>query len=347
MKISSVAAGLPSRHVTNDDILGKIEQHSSATFDGDLDNALRKVDYYLRFAGSESRRWLDTGEKPIDLLRSAAKSALAQAELTPEDVDLLIYTGIGRGFIEPGGAYHSAAAIGCDNAHCFDIIDACMSWIRAVEVAESLFRTGRFRSALIVNAEFSLREGGSVFPHLYTLPNEAALESMFPAYTLGEAASATVLTADGDANWKFAFKSRPDLAHLCNVTLDGYEGFCDPSEKLAKNGVGHFTSYGFDMHTQGAPESRAVMDRLDVDKDSVAALFTHSSSKRFWQDMADRVDLGDKIHHVYQETGNIVSASVPTAIASAIEQGKLERGQTGVGWVGSAGMSFGAFSFEL
>lgn len=345
MRIRSAVAGLPSRTVTNADITDLIARHSADGFEGDLDDALRKVDYYLRYAGSESRQWLDEGERPIDLLRDAANTALAQAELRREDIDLLIYTGIGRGFIEPGGAYHTAAALGLENAHCFDVLDACMSWTRAVQISESLFRTGQFRNALIVNAECNLRSGGVVFPHLFRMPRLEALESIFPAYTLGEAATATVLTAEDNEPWEFRFASRPDLAHLCNVTLDGYEGFCDPSDKLAANGVGFFTSYGFEMHEAGAADAQAVFERLAVPVDEVKAMFTHASSKRYWQSMADKVGLGEVIHHVFDRTGNVVSASVPAAIASALEQGKVGPGDRAVGWVGSAGMSFGAFSF--
>lgn len=345
MRLLSAAAGLPSRTVTNADITDLIATHSADSFIGDLDDALRKVDYYLRYAGSASRQWLDEGERPIELLRDAANSALERAQLRPRDIDLLIYTGIGRGFIEPGGAYHTAAALGLDNPHCFDILDACMSWTRAVQVTESLFRTGEFRNALIVNAECNLRWGGVVFPHLFRMPRLEALESTFPAYTLGEAATATVLTAEDNEPWEFRFASRPDLAALCNVTLDGYEGYCEPSNKLAANGVGFFTSYGFEMHEMGAADALEVFDRLEVRTDEVSTLFTHASSKRYWQGMADKVGLGDAVHHVYDRTGNIVSASVPTAIASAIEQDRLRPGDRAVGWVGSAGMSFGAFSF--
>ncbi|AXK85889.1 3-oxoacyl-[acyl-carrier-protein] synthase III [Nocardia farcinica] len=347
MRIRSAVAELPARVVTNDDIVGWIGEHSAGHFEGDLDAALRKVDYYLRYAGSRERRWLDAGERPIDLLRRAANTALDRAEVRPEDVDLLIYTGIGRGFIEPGGAYHSAAALGLRNAHCFDILDACMSWTRAVQVTDALFRSGTHRTAMIVNAECNLRSGGVVFPHLFRIPEVGALESVFPAYTLGEAATATVLTAEDNEPWRFEFASRPDLAPLCNVTLDGYDGYCDPSDKLAANGVGFFTSYGFEMHEQGAADAHAVFERLDPPVGEVAALFTHASSQRYWQGMADKAGLGHAIHHVFERTGNVVSASVPAAIASALELGVLAPGERAVGWVGSAGMSFAAFSFVL
>ncbi|MFC4857918.1 3-oxoacyl-[acyl-carrier-protein] synthase III C-terminal domain-containing protein [Actinophytocola glycyrrhizae] len=342
-----MGTALPSRTVTNDDILAEITAHSADGFDGDLGQAVRKIGNYLRYTGSDERRWRADEERPIDLLRDAANTALAQAELAPGQIDVLVYTGIGRGFIEPGGAYHSAAALGLGNAHCFDILDACMSWTRAVQVVEALFACGQYRTAMIVNAEFSLGSGGAVFPHLYRLGSIADLESVFPAYTLGEAATATVLTAEDNEPWEFRFISRPDLAPLCNVPLEGYEGYSDPSGKLAANGVGRFTSYGFELHREGAAHAMAVFERLGVRPDTVAALFTHASGKNYWQGMADKVGLGGIVEHVYHKTGNVVSASVPVAMSEAIAAGRLRRGERGVGWLGSAGMSFCAFTFVL
>ncbi|GAB3109819.1 hypothetical protein GCM10027160_09320 [Streptomyces calidiresistens] len=270
---------------------------------------------------------------------------MERAGVTPEGVDVLIYTGIGRGFLEPGGAYHAAAALGTLRAQCFDVIDACMSWVRAVQLAEGLFASGACRTAMIVNAEFSLHSGGPVYPGVFALPDADAVSWSFPAYTVGEAATATVLTADGGRPWSFAFSSRPDLADLCNIPLEGHEGFCAPSEKVARNGVGRFTSFGFELHEAARSEAVEVLKRLDPPTDEIGAVFTHASARRFWQEMADSVGLGDRVFHVFQETGNIVSASVPTAIAGAVEEGRLRRGDRALGWVGSAGMSFSAFSF--
>lgn len=347
MKLRAVSCALPSREMSNSDITELISKHSSNHFSGDLDHALNKIGAFLRYSGARTRYWLDAGERPIDLLRTAARSALDQAGLAAGQIDVLIYTGIGRGFLEPGGAYHAAQAIGLHEAHCFDIIDACMSWTRAVQVAESLFANGSFRTAMIVNAECNMRPGGPVVPHLFRLERIEALGSTLPAYTLGEAATATVLTAEEGEPWQFRFRSRPDLAALCNVTLPGYEGFCEPSDKLARNGVGVFTSFGFEMHKLGRSEVQAVFERLDPPREKVAALFTHASSKREWQTMADRAGLGHVIHHVYDRMGNVVSASIPAAIDSALSAGRLRHGQRAVGLVGSAGMSFAAFTFVL
>ena len=51
------------------------------------------------------------------------------------------------------------------------------------------------------------------------------------------------------------------------------------------------------------------------------------------------------MHHLYPEYGNLVSASIPAGLATAIEGGLVRRGDRLAGWVGSAGMSFCAYDF--
>ncbi|MEU6084913.1 3-oxoacyl-[acyl-carrier-protein] synthase III C-terminal domain-containing protein [Streptomyces sp. NPDC047108] len=345
MRLAAVTAALPSRRVSNADILEMVREHSAATLDGDIDEALKKIRFSLAYCGSEVRRWAAEGERPLDLLTRAGEEAMEQAGVSPDSIDVLIYTGIGRGFLEPGGAYHAAAALGTGRAQCFDVIDACMSWARGVQLVEGLFASGACRTAMIVNAEFNMHPGGPLFPGVFALPHPDAVSWSFPAYTVGEAATATILTADGGQPWSFAFSSRPDLADLCNIPIEGHEGYCLPSDRVARNGVGRFTSFGFDLHETARTEGVEVLKRLDPPREEIKAVFTHASAKRFWQEMADSVGLGEQIFHVFQETGNIVSASVPTAIATAVHEGRLQRGDRALGWVGSAGMSFSAFSF--
>jgi acyl-CoA:acyl-CoA alkyltransferase len=345
MKLLSVKAAFPSRTVSNDEVVELIREYSAKSFVGDLDEALQRVSFYLAYSGSESRRWLLNDERPIDLLHEASERAMREAGLARHEIDLLIYTGIGRGFIEPGGAYHAAAMLGLERATCFDILDACMSWTRAIQIASSFMRTAEYRTVMIVNAEFNMMPGGSVFPAVFKLPSLSAVDWSLPAYTIGEAATATILVADSSPPWPFAFSSRSDLVDLCNVPLHGYEGYSRPSERLAKNGVGRFTSYGFQLHEEASREAPKLFDDLDIPKDEVRLLVTHASSKRFWNDMAAAVGMSDRVYHIYPRTGNVVSASVPAAIAVAAEEGRLNRGDRVAAWVGSAGMSFGAFSF--
>ena len=76
-------------------------------------------------------------------------------------------------------------------------------------------------------------------------------------------------------------------------------------------------------------------------------IFPHASSKQAWAQGADTCGVEDKLFYVYPEYGNLVSASVPAGIALASEQGKIQRGDPIVIWVGSAGMSFAVAGFTF
>jgi 3-oxoacyl-[acyl-carrier-protein] synthase III len=345
MKIEAIKAALPTKKLTNEDILALIEEYSTPIFAGDLKTALNKINFFLRYSGSDIRYWLDKNEKPIDLVARAFQEALTEANCDKDDIDLLIYTGIGRGFIEPAAAYHVAASLGLQRAECFDILDACMSWTRVLNIVYSLFQTGRYKRALIVNAECNMHFGGPVFPSVFQLPNIEAIEWSFPAYTLGEAATATIVSCAPDREWEFHFKSRPDLADLCNVPLDGYEGYCTPSQRIGLNGINKFTSFGVELHANGYQEFINIFKCLKAPIDEVRAIFPHASSKREWDKVAEALNIKHLLWHIYPTYGNLVSASVPTGIASAIKAGQIRRGDRIVGWVGSAGMSFCAYSF--
>jgi 3-oxoacyl-[acyl-carrier-protein] synthase III len=237
-----------------------------------------------------------------------------------------------------------AKALGFNNAECFDVIDACMSWLRAVSLIDSLFKTGKYKNALIVNAEFNMIEGGPLYPHNFCLAFEDQITYILPSFTIGEAATACLLVPKQSDNFHFNFHSKPELADLCTISLKGYEEFCHPENKIGKNGIMSFTSFGGELHINGQQEIHKVFNK---NMKNVDIVFTHASSKSAWHSYGQKAGIAEKIYHIYQNTGNLVSASVPTAISLAIEENKLKRGDKVLCWVGSAGMSFGTMDFTF
>lgn len=346
MRIESVQVAFPSRVVSNEEILSLVRQHSQDIFDGDLELTLARIAKALQASGANRRRWLAPGETPLACIESAVKKALDEAGIGKQDVDLLIYVGIGKGFVEPGQSYMVAHALGMDRVECFDIIDACMSWTRAMQISESLLLTKRHRRILIVNGEINTYEGGPLYPCNYRLRNANELEWTFPSYTIGSAATATLVTSDPEQPWTWSFSSRPDLADLCTVPTPGFERFSNGAPKIGKNGIYRFASYGKELHVHAhqpvVQAMRAVLEKTG----EVVRVFTHTSSFKEWDVFARDLGIQDKIHHLYPEYGNIVSASIPAGIALAVEAGLVSRGDRIAGWVGSAGMSFAAYTFR-
>ena len=343
MKINACEAVFPSRVITVDETVDLISHYSKDTFDGDLKYALRMISHLLRASGSNKRRWLDSKEKAIDLVIQATEKALNNANCSKHDIDLVIYSGVGRGFIEPGNSYMIAKALGIMHAECFDISDACMSFVRALNIADNFFINNQYQTALIINAEFNNIPGSILFPKNYALPDIGSIECTLPTYTVGDVASAFIVSKSNH-EWEWHFKSRNDLSHLCTAPLEGYKSYISENETQAgKNGVGRFCSFGGEMHDKGFSECIEVYNHLK-NKNAVK-IFPHSSSKKAWHDGAAKCNVADKMFYVYPEYGNLVSASVPAGMFLAEKEGQIKKNDRLIGWVGSAGMSFSAFSF--
>jgi 3-oxoacyl-[acyl-carrier-protein] synthase III len=347
MKIAGVKTAIPSRKMNNEAVKAMVAEYSGDILKDKLRAAINRVDFYLTFSGSERRHWLADGETPFDFLEQAVNGALAQAGTKRSEVELIVYTGVDRGFIEPAAAYLVASALGMPQAHCFDIVDACMSWTRAAFLVNSLFASGQYKNALIVNCEFNMRPNGRINPACFRLKSVDNVDWSFPAFTLGEAATATLLVADKSRPWEFHFSSAGDHSDLCTIPVDGYELYCRPTERTGLNGANVFTSFGSDMFRAGKPYLLDIFGKLDAPRDEIKAIFPHAASKQLWWEMGTEIGVSDKIWFVYPDYGNLVSASVPSGIAMAMERGAIREGDRIAGWIGSAGLSFASFSCEL
>jgi 3-oxoacyl-[acyl-carrier-protein] synthase III len=344
MKLDAVTAAVPSRLVTNDEVVGLLLRHSRPVFNGNLHEAAESVAFLLERSGAKRRYWLGSGESPLDLVQRAFDEALDSAGCERGEIDLLIFAGIDRGFIEPGNAYFVAAALGLDRVECFDISDACHGFSRSVNIVDALLRTGRYRRAVVVNAEFGMSEGGAVYPGLYTLRHETDLEWAFPAYTIGEVATVTILSAGG-GEWDFRFASRPDLAELCTIPVAGYDRWVPPGSKAGAAGLYQFSSFGGEMEEVAWEEIAKLFAGIDIN--GVDAIFVHTAAARPWMVAAAERGLVDVLHNPYAEYGNVASAAIPLGVALAWGDGRIGRGDTLVACVGSAGMAFSVYRWSL
>ena len=100
MKILNISYALPTKCVDNDEMIEKIidenRDHLSAEEQGSLEAKIRR---FFQMSGTETRFHRNVGEKSIDFALKAGRDALGKAGVKPEDVDLLIYAGVGRGWV--------------------------------------------------------------------------------------------------------------------------------------------------------------------------------------------------------------------------------------------------------
>lgn len=326
MKIASVRSRVPERRLDNDDVLAHLDEQNPAISRESKSRYLKLVSRLLEKSGAKYRHWRDTtrNESASEIIMEVIDDALASANVRAQDIDLVIYCGVGRGFLEPANAYFYAKDKGMNTANCFDIIDACMSWVRALQVAQLMLDSGACRNAMIVNGEFHFGLHDN-----WEIRDFRSLEYTFPMYTIGEASTATILVPSDD-KWQFDYHSRPEFADLCTIPLFGHKHFVPENDRVGLNGLNNFVSFGTDLFREAKKALRELILNPATDLTKTDWFFPHAPSRTAYRDGLEAMSVPvDKIYlETFPRFGNIVSASIPAGLSTAEEEGVLKRGDS-------------------
>jgi 3-oxoacyl-[acyl-carrier-protein] synthase III len=317
-------------------------RHASAAHlpPGQMEQVIRRLRTLLRLAGSQNRYEREEGERSGDFVLSAAREAIRKAELLPGDIDLVLYVGVGRGWVEPGMSHYFTDALGLRNATCFDVLDACLSWLRALHIGYHFLKNGAFKHILVLNGEFNSEYGD------WTITDPAQLDYRFAQCTIGEAATATILDRGEDREEPyFEFKTDASLHSLCKIPLPHIAQYSD-GEKCPALDPLVFFAYSQDLFRA----ARSILassyhNSSELNRRPYDIAFAHSASRYIIEYVAKDIGADDRTVNLFEEFGNTVSASIPLAMCWAIEQGRLRRGMRMLHVVGSAGFSAGFAHF--
>ena len=350
MRFLSVTHELPTCMVTNEDVVSGVRAASAAHLSADeLDVLGVLLQRLFASTGTTVRYHRADGERAVDVALRAGRRALDRAGLDPGEIDLLIYVGIGRGILEPASGTIFTDLLGLTNATTFDVLDACASWMRALHLAKLYLDAGVHRNIMIVNAEFEGREA-----HRYELRSLAEFEHWHPSVTIGEAATATIVTADptgdGGDDFRIDFRTSGDRRTLCFIPLPNVDEYFG-TDTVARYGIPplQFASFGMRLMEAGAQQLvthyRERPEFKDFDPEIV---FGHAASDGMSRLIAQEVGLDlDLLRLHHKDFANCVSASIPMAMSHALEEGALRDGMRVLLLMASAGVTTGLASFTF
>jgi 3-oxoacyl-[acyl-carrier-protein] synthase III len=175
--ITAVASSLPDRSVTTADLQRRIATASGLPLPPGM---------FAQATGIDARRVAAPDEYASDLAIRAARRVLADAELDPFDIDLLLFASATRDMAEPATAHVVQAALG-SRAHALDVTNACNSFLNGIDLARAMILAGRARRALVVTGETPTR---AMRPRLDDM---AQARSAFAGYTFGDAGAAVLV----------------------------------------------------------------------------------------------------------------------------------------------------------
>lgn len=345
MEIKGIAAAFPERIVTNEDVVSLIRKNSQDHFKGDLERTLKTIQTMLKRTGTNERRWLDHNDQAYDYIERASLAAMDRAEVSIEDIDLLIFASVDKRVLEPGMSFLVAKALGMQDTECFDITEGCGGWVRATQLAQLYINAGTYQNVMIVTAEFCLHE--SMSENNFQLKAHEDLEWALATFTAGEGATATVFGENTDKPWEYRNKSLPQLADLCLISCfdsdPQYSSFNDMS--ITGKGQFRFVSYAQKMHSLSLDLVTDMIANNSIKPGEMDLFIPHTQSLTPWKQIEKNLQVELPYKFLLPEYGNLINNSMPAGIALSIEDGTLTRGKQVSALMTAAGMSFTLFNF--
>lgn len=344
-KIIGLGTYIPERVITNDDVLELMRQNSAGYLSpGDLDTLMEKARAKLAKSGSVTRRWCRQDEYGPDMALIAAQRALDDAGISASEIDLIIYTGMSKAFVEPATGHVLRHELGALRANVIDTQDACTSFMKSMEIADSLIKTGNYRTVLIAAGERTFDWAD------FSCKTVDELAWKFGSLTIGDAAGAMVLqgTEEGpyaaDRRHMRSFYRLADGEYsTCHIGLNYRVGdryrLHSHSSRLIRSGLKHMMEL--------------VKDILSADewKDiQYECLFIHDIGRMIDEMVLPalrqaHVCIPESYRSFYPEIGNIASASLPVAMDRARNEGRLKRGDLVTYTCPAAGVQAGVMFF--
>ncbi|MGD9978966.1 MAG: ketoacyl-ACP synthase III [Hyphomonadaceae bacterium] len=245
----------------------------------------------------------------------AAKRALACAGVAAADVDLIIYGSCSNDEQVPNTASGVQAAIGAAKAASIDLNTACTSFLYSLTTATAMIRTGVAKTALVIGVEY-------ISPFMdWDNRNVAVL--------FGDGCAAVVVQASERPEGVLGEQlgCLADARHTLRVRGMG-TAYCN------RDVTAGITSWDFDGQeifkraVQGMVQaSAAVMKKCGVTADDIDLVVPHQANLRIIEAVVSRSGVSmDKVMLTVARYGNMSAATVPVALAEALEQGRVKPG---------------------
>lgn len=316
-RIIGTGSCLPETIVTNDD-LAKIMDTSD--------------EWISSRTGIRERR-LAKEETTASMSIEAARRALEDAQVSAQEIDLIIVGTLTGDYVTPSTACEVQAALGADGAVAFDINAACSGFMFALHTADAYFKTGIYKTALILGAE--------------TLSKIMDWNDRSTCVLFGDGAGAAVLRAektgllaydqgsDGGKGMVLACRNRPNNNPLVQNAADLQYTSMDGQEV-----------YKFAVTT--VPESiRKVIKEAGLTVEDIDYFALHQANRRILQSVAKRLKVSeDKFPISLDHCGNISAASVPILLDEINKKGMLRPGMKIVLSGFGAGLTWGSAVLE-
>ncbi len=290
---------LPARILSNDELAKSVQ-----TTD----------EWIVQRTGIRERHIAAAGELTSDLALNAARAALANARVEPASIDLIVLATSTPDQTFPATAVSVQAGLGITRGAAFDLQAVCSGFVYALAVTDGLLKSGGYKRALVIGAE--------TFSRILDWSDRTT------CVLFGDGAGALVLEAQsqpGTAGDRGILTThlRSDGRYKGKLYVDG-----GPSSTQT---VGHLRMEGREVFKHAVAMITDVIEdafkATGTSADDIDWFVPHQANKRIIDGSAHKLGIApDKVVITVDRHGNTSAASIPLALADAVADRRIKRG---------------------
>ncbi|MDP4125678.1 MAG: beta-ketoacyl-ACP synthase III [Bacillota bacterium] len=300
----------------------------------DLEKIVDTNDEWIIARTGIKERHIAPDDMPVsELCYQAGLRALEDAQISPEEVDLVVVATITPDYAFPATACLVADRLGAKNAAGFDLEAGCTGFIYGIATASQFVATGMYKTVLVIGAE--------------TLSKVLNWKDRSTCILFGDGAGAAVLkpVEEGFGLLSFELGSDGSGGKLLSQPAGG--SYCPASLETVEKNLHTIQMEGkevfkFAVRIMG-DASVKVLERAGLTKNDVDLLVPHQANIRIVDAAVKRLGISpDKVVVNLDKYGNMSAASIPVALDEAIKAGRLAEGDIIVMVGFGTGLTWGA-----
>jgi 3-oxoacyl-[acyl-carrier-protein] synthase-3 len=311
---------------------------SQVLTNADLERMVETSDEWIRSrTGIRERRVAAAHETTASMAAVAAKRAIAVAGIDPDEIDLILLATLTPDYWMPSTAALVKEAIGNRRAAAMDVAAACSGFVYAFASAQAYIASGMARHVLVIGAELLTRFLD------YSDRNTCIL--------FGDGAGAIVLSASDRPGGALGTELTTEPSGAYMIWLPAGGSKAPPSMATLARGEHYIRMEGKETYRFAtktlASTSLAAIERAGLRPDDIDLIIPHQANIRIIEAVAKGLELPmERMFVNVDRYGNTSAASVPIALAEAVDTGRIAVGDRIVLVAFGAGFTSGAVAVE-
>jgi 3-oxoacyl-[acyl-carrier-protein] synthase-3 len=267
--------------------------------------------------GIRERRIASRDQASSDLAYEASLKALERAGIAAEDLDLILVATITPDMAFPATACILQDKLGARKAAAFDLSAACSGFIYGLAAASSFISTGMYKYVLVVGAECLSRITDYEDRNTCILFGDGAGAAVLGPVREGAGFRSFVLGADGSGGDLLKLPAGGSRLPITGEVL---------AQRLQYLKMAGRDVFKFAVRVMGNSADEALA-KAGLSREDIDLLVPHQANMRIIQAALERLGLGpEKCAINLDRYGNVSAASIPIALAEAVETGRVQSG---------------------